>query len=81
MIPQIPYSSIGIGIAVVFGVWAFVVAETVKERAVIAGSAILILIIGAMFRSRTGQLVSLIGWIVYGIGCIIFLRLNGMEVR
>jgi hypothetical protein len=81
MIPQIPYSAIGIGIAVIFGVWAFVVAETVKERAVIAGGAILILIVGAMFHSRTGQLSSLIGWIVYGIGCIIFLRLNGMEIR
>jgi hypothetical protein len=81
MIPQIPYSAIGIGIAVIFGIGAFVVAETVKERAVIAGGAILILIVGAIFRSRTGQLISLIGWIVYGIGCIIFLRLNGMEIR
>ncbi|MCX6574344.1 MAG: hypothetical protein NTX99_10185 [Candidatus Aminicenantes bacterium] len=81
MVPQIPYTAIGIGISVIFGVWAFVVAETVKERAVIAGLAILIFIIGAMFRSRTGQLVVLIGWVVYGIGCIIFLRLNGMEVR
>ena len=78
---QIPYSAIGIGIAVIFGVWAFVVAETVKERAVIAGSAVLILIVGAMFRSRTGQVISLTCWIVYGIGCIIFLRLNGMEIR
>jgi hypothetical protein len=81
MVPQIPYSAIGIGIAVIFGVWAFVVAETVKERAVIAGGAVLILIVGAVLRSRTGQLIPLVGWIVYGIGCIIFLRLNGMEIR
>ena len=81
MVPQNPYAAIGIGIAVIFGVWAIVVAETVKERAVIAGLAILIFLVGAMFRSRTGQLISLIGWVIYGIGCIIFLRFNGMEIR
>ncbi len=81
MIPQIPYSAIGIGIAVIFGVWAFVVAESAKERAVIAGAAALIFLVGAMFRTVAGQLIALIGWIVYGIGCVIFLRLNGMMVR
>lgn len=81
MVPQIPYSAIGIGIAVIFGVWAFVVAETVKERAVIAGAALLVFLAGSIFRSRAGQLVALIGWVVYGIGCIIYLRLNGLEIR
>lgn len=81
MVPQIPYSAIGIGIAVLFGVWAFIVAETVRERAVIAGVAILVFLVGSGFRSVTGQLVALIGWVLYGIGCIIFLRLNGMGVR
>jgi hypothetical protein len=81
MVPQIPYSAIGIGIAVIFGVWAFVVAETAKERAVIAGGAILVFLAGSIFRSRAGQLVALIGWVVYGVGCIIYLRLNGMEIR
>lgn len=81
MVPQIPYSAIGIGIAVIFGVWAFVVAETAKERVVIAGAAGLIFLVGAMFRSVAGQIIALIGWIVYGIGCVIFLRLNGMMVR
>jgi Ca2+/Na+ antiporter len=81
MVPQIPYSAIGIGIAVIFGIWAFMVAETVKERAVIAGIAILVFFVGAILRSRAGKVISLIGWIVYGIGCIIYLRLNGMEIR
>jgi len=63
------------------GVWAFVVAETAKERAVIAGFAILIFLVGSTFRSLAGQVVSLAGWILYGIGCIVFLRLNGMEIR
>jgi hypothetical protein len=81
MVPQIPYTAIGIGIAVIFGIWAFIVAETVKERAVIAGVAVLVFLVGSAFRSMLGQLVALIGWVVYGIGCIIFLRLNGMGVR
>ncbi len=81
MVPQIPYSAIGIGIAVIFGVWAFIVAETAKERAVIAGMAILVFLIGAIFRSRAGQLIALIGWVIYGVGCIIYLRFNGMEIR
>lgn len=81
MVPQIPYSAIGIGIAVVFGVWAFIVAETAKERAVIAGLAVLIFLVGAIFRSRIGQLMALIGWVLFGIGCLIYLRFSGMEIR
>jgi hypothetical protein len=80
-VPQIPYAQIGIGIAVISGIWAFIVAETARERAAIAGFAVLVFLVGSIFRSRTGQLVFLIGWVVYGIGCIIFLRLNGTEVR
>jgi Ca2+/Na+ antiporter len=81
MVPQIPYSAIGIGIAVIFGVWAFIVAEAPKERAVIAGIAILIFLVGAIFRSRIGQLIALIGWVLYGVGCIIYLRFSGLEIR
>jgi len=81
MVPQIPYSAIGIGIAVIFGVWAFIVAETVKARAVIAGAPLLILLVGSAFRAHGGQLVALIGWVIYGVACIIFLRFNGMEIR
>jgi len=81
MVPQIPYTAIGIGIAVIFGVWAFIVAETVKARAVIAGAALLIFLIGAAFPASGGRLVALIGWVIYGVGCIIFLRFNGLEIR
>jgi hypothetical protein len=77
----IPYSGIGIGIAVIFGIWAFIVAETVKERAIIAGIPLVIFLIRSAFPSPAGQLVSLIGWMVYGIGCIVYLRFNGMEIR
>lgn len=78
---QIPYSAIGIGIAVIFGVWAFVVADTVKERAFIGGIPVLVFFCGALFRSAAGQLISLVGWVLYGLGCIIYLRLNGMDIR
>lgn len=81
MVPQIPYAAIGTGIAVILGIWAFIIADTIKERAWIAGAAVIIFLAGAVFRSRTGQLVVLIGWIIYGIGCIIYLRLSGMEIR
>jgi hypothetical protein len=81
MIPQIPYSEIGIGIAVIFGVWAFFVAETIKERAIIAGIPACIFLIRAVLPGPAGPLISLIGWMVYGLGCIIYLRYNGMEIR
>jgi hypothetical protein len=78
---MIPYAAIGTGIAVILGVWAFLVAETIKQRAVIVGFAVLIFLFGALLRSTAGQVVSLAGWVVYGLGCIIFLRLNGVGVR
>ena len=81
MVPQIPYSAIGIGVAVIFGVWAFVVAETAKERMVIVGLAILVFLVGSIFRSQLGQLIALIAWVLYGIGCIIYLRFHGMEIH
>jgi hypothetical protein len=81
MVPQIPYAAIGIGIAVIFGVWAFLVAETVKERAIIAGIPAVIFLVRVLLPSPAGELISLIGWVIYGIGCIIYLRFNGMEIR
>jgi hypothetical protein len=81
MIPQIPYAGIGIGIAVIFGVWAFIVAETIEERAVIAGIPIVVFLIPVIFPSRIGWLISTIAWVVYGVGCIIYLRYNGVEIR
>jgi hypothetical protein len=81
MVPQIPYTAIGIGVAVIFGVWAFIVAETLKERGLIAGIPALVFLIPVLFPSRIGRLISLVGWMLYGVGCIIYLRLNGIGVR
>ena len=78
---QIPYTEIGIGIAVILGAWAFIVAEDERARAVIVGLPVLIFLLRLIFPSPAGRLASLIGWMLYGIGCIIFLRLNGLSVR
>lgn len=81
MVPQIPYAAIGIGIAALLGVWAFLIAETVKERLVIIGVPILVFLIPVVFRSRAGSVVFLAGLMIYGMGCLIYLRYNGVGVR
>jgi hypothetical protein len=78
---QIPYSEIGIGVALILGAWAFIVAEDERARAVFVGLPGLIFLIRLIFPSPAGRLMSLIGWILYGIGCLIFLRLSGVAVR
>jgi len=81
MVPQIPYAAIGIGIAVLLGVWAFVIAETVRARAVIVAVPVLVFLVPVLFRSRAGHLISLIGFMIYGLGCLIYLRWAGVGVR
>jgi hypothetical protein len=80
-VPQIPYTAIGMWVAVLLGVWAFFVAENDRDRAVIVGFPVIVLLIRLIFPSPAGRLVSLIGWMLYGLGCIIYLRLNGIAVR
>lgn len=81
MVPQIPYAAIGMGVAILLGVWAFIVAETERARAVIVGIPVVVFLVRLIFPSAAGRLVSLIGWMFYGLGCIIYLRLNGIGVR
>jgi hypothetical protein len=80
-VPQIPYAAIGMGVAVLLGVWAFIVAETDRDRVVIVGIPVVLFLLRLIFHSAAGRLVSLVGWMLYGIGCIIYLRLNGIAVR
>jgi hypothetical protein len=80
-VPQIPYAAIGLGIALLLGIWSFFIAETDKEKAIILIAPAVAFAIRVIFPSRAGRLVSLIGLMLYGIGCVIFLRLNGMKVR
>lgn len=81
MMVQIPYTEIGIGVALILGAWAFIVAETERARAVIAVLPVLIFLIRIVFPSPAGRLASFLGWMLYGLGCIIFLRLQGISVR
>jgi len=76
-----PYAAIGLGIAAIVGIWAFLVADTIKERILIAGIPIVVFSIPILFRSPAGRLISAIGWAVYGLGCIIYLRYNGVGIR
>jgi len=78
---QIPYTEIGIGVALILGAWAFIVAETERARAVIVGLPVLVFLVRIIFPSPAGRLIWLLGWMIYGLGCIIFLRLNGVSVR
>jgi hypothetical protein len=80
-VPQIPYGAIGIGVAVLLGVWAFLVAETERARAIIVSIPVLVFFVRVVFPSPAGRLISLLGWILYGLGCIVFLRINGIAVR
>lgn len=81
MIPQIPYQEIGLGVAILVGIWAFFVAETAKERALIVGIPAVILLILLFVRSSVGPLISLVGWMIFGVGCIVFLRYKGVMIR
>lgn len=80
-VPQIPYTAIGMGIAILLGIWAFFIAESDRDKAVIVGIPVVLLLVRLIIPSPAGRLVSLIGWMVYGLGCIIYLRLNGIAVR
>jgi len=78
---QIPYTEIGIGVALILGAWGFIVAETERARAAIVALPVLVFFIRILFSSPAGRLISLLGWMLYGLGCIIFLRLHGISVR
>jgi hypothetical protein len=80
-VPQIPYAGIGLGVALLLGIWAFLIAETVRERTVIAIAPIFAFAVRFIIPTRAGRVISLVGLMVYGIGCIIYLRLNGMGIR
>jgi hypothetical protein len=80
-VPQIPYTAIGMGVAILLGVWAFVVAETDRDKAVIVGIPVFLFLVRLIFPSPAGRLVSLIGWMLYGLGSIIYLRYNGIAIR
>jgi len=80
-VPQIPYAGIGLGVALLAGVWAFLVAETGKDKAIILAAAAVAFGLRFLLPSRTGGVVSFVACMVYGIGCLIYLRVNGVGIR
>ncbi len=78
---QIPYADIGLGVAIILGIWAFLVAETIGARVVIAAIPVILFLIRVIFPSAAGVLVTLVGFMLYGIGCIIYIRYQGFPVR
>jgi hypothetical protein len=77
----IPYGAIGIGLAILLGVWAFIEADSVKGRVFIAATMVVIFSLPVVWQSAAASLISLIGWVVFGLGCYIFLRYRGAGVR
>ena len=81
MIMQLPYDAVGIGIGIILGVAAFLQAESTGGRVLIAALMIAIFFLPVVWRGPGGQLARLIGWIVFGIGCYVFIKLRGLAIR
>ena len=77
----IPYHLIGIGIGFLLGIWAFIVAETAKERVFISIIMIIIFFLPVVWHDPASKLISSIGWVVFGIGCYIFIKWQGVGIR
>jgi hypothetical protein len=77
---SIPYQAIGIGIGFLLGVWAFIRADTAKGRAFIASSMAAIFLLPVVWRSAAASFASFICWIIFGLGCYIFLRYRGVGI-
>jgi len=78
---QIPYNAIGIGISFLLGIWAFIITETNGGRIFIAAAMFFLFILRLLWPGRTGSLVWLIGWMLFGIGCLIAIRWHGVSIR
>ena len=81
MIPQIPYGAIGFGIALLVGIWAAILAETDKGRLFIIGIMIGLFILRFAWSGATARLAGSIGWTIFGIGAIIFIKWKGVGIR
>jgi hypothetical protein len=70
---QIPYDAIGLGIAVIFMVLAFLISE-LTGRIVIIGFLLISFILPAIFPSLTMSVICSVGRLLFGAGCFIFWR-------
>ncbi|MGA2361161.1 MAG: hypothetical protein ABSG73_01755 [Candidatus Aminicenantales bacterium] len=77
----INYGAIGVGIGLLLGVWAFIEAESVGGRIFIAATMACLFFLPVVWRRSTASFVSYLGWPVFGIGCFIFIKLRGVNLR
>ena len=78
---MIPYAAIGVGIGVILGIWALVQAKTAGGRILIAALMIAVFFLPAVWRGPAGRLAQFIGWILFGIGCYLFIKLRDLPIR
>jgi len=76
----IPYQAIGIGLGFLLGIWAFIEAETVRGRIFIVAAMAGIFLLPVVWRSAASDLISFILWIIFAVGCYIFLKWQGVGV-
>lgn len=76
----IPYPAIGIGLAFLFGIWAFIVADSLRGRGLIAAAMATIFFLPVVWKSATAQLISFIAWLIFALGCYVFLKCRGVGV-
>lgn len=79
--PQIPYAAIAVGIGVLLGIWAFIEAESEGARIFIVAAMVLVFLVRVVWPGLAGQVVSLVGWTVFGIGCFVFIKWRGVGIR
>jgi hypothetical protein len=70
-------AAIGIGIGLLLGIWALVIADSGKARTTILGAMVVIFLLPVVWHGPAAQTVSLFAWIIYGAACFIYVKWRG----
>ena len=81
MVPQIPYGTIGFGVALLVGIWAAVIADSLRGRLFVVVTMVVLFLARHTLPGRAGQIVGTIGCTVFGVGAIIFIKIKGVGIR
>ena len=76
-----PYGIVGLGIAFILGVWAVIMAETTKGRLTFVAVMVVLFLFPSFWPGLTGSLLGNIAWILFGLYCLVFLKLKGLGLR
>jgi hypothetical protein len=77
----INYQLIGIGLGFLLGVWALIVAESAEGRIFIAIIMAVLFFLPLVWRGQAAQLVTFLGWIIFGAGCYFFIKWRGVGLK